>query len=187
MKGQKMKKCFLVSGLVLAASGVLGMRDDPMNADVNLNLKNKVGNTAQDWAEMKGYIDILSSGEGVLSRPDLRKIVQEDVERLAKIRWGNMSTEDKGLNLDDRFKFWDFIEMKDTRLKEYTKIIYEVVELSDEEKQKMLDGLEKLVNRHNESSDKLKGSGTYVENLVREWFNSVNSSKQRQAHYKVEH
>ncbi len=182
-----MKKCFLVSGLVLAASGVLGMRDDPMNADVNLNLKNKVGNTAQDWAEMKGYIDILSSGEGVLSRPDLRKIVQEDVERLAKIRWGNMSTEDKGLNLDDRFKFWDFIEMKDTRLKEYTKIIYEVVELSDEEKQKMLDGLEKLVNRHNESSDKLKGSGTYVENLVREWFNSVNSSKQRQAHYKVEH
>lgn len=27
-----MKKCFLVSGLVLAASGVLGMRDDPMYA-----------------------------------------------------------------------------------------------------------------------------------------------------------
>lgn len=32
MKRQKMKKCFLVSGFVLAASGVLGMRDDPMYA-----------------------------------------------------------------------------------------------------------------------------------------------------------
>lgn len=147
------------------------------DGDIDLKLKDNYGNTAQDWAEMKGYIDILSSGEGVLSRPDLRKIVQEDVERLAKIRWGNMSTEDKGLNLDDRFKFWDFIVMKDTRLKEYTKIICKVMGRSDEEEQKMLDRVEKLVNQYGESTNELKSSKTYADGLVREWFNSVNSSK----------
>lgn len=41
----------------------------------------------------------------------------------------------------------------------------------------MLDRVEKLVNRYNKSTDELKSSKTYVEDLVREWFNSVNSSK----------
>lgn len=151
------------------------------NGDIDLKLKDNYGNTAQDWIEMKGYVDILNSGEGGLSRTGLREILQENVRRLIEIRYGpvdmDFSVEDIGLDVDGMFAWWDFMLTKNTRLVGYTRIICKVMGRSDEEEQKMLDRVEKLVNQYGESTNELKSSKTYADGLVREWFNSVNSSK----------
>lgn len=146
------------------------------NKGIDLELKDNHGHTALDWAEVKGFVNILKWDDfkGFSNKIDFRKLdkkMDKHQTLLSHLYFPPNSAErfkiaffpKKAFSIEGRL-----LMVKATLIKDY--VNRGVYRKNREDKQRMLDEVGSLIDRRDNSQ------GADVEDIVWEWFKSVKPS-----------
>jgi len=131
------------------------------NKDVNLNLKDKYGYTVWDLTEIKGCIHIL---ESEMRGPSLYQLTCFLGKNLLLLQESSGRVGSHIGAWIGQCIFQESDEQKIKMLRGYLNITSEIRKRSDEERQRLLDGVGELVNQYYKNSEKC------AEALVRDWY-----------------